>query len=198
MTTSACDPLQYCSPGELAQLDERFDFALRNITCLVFWTGVRPELARRWAEHHGLPTLTLAMGSLYSDRDTGSVRCGRSAKGWSKYMKGASGRFAEYACRGGRRAIILTNPPPNIYSTRKWSNYRYLEEPILKGAVGGPGTARIEYAHPIVVGGATFRYQIWPLDESGKWYTFLRKIPAKVYISREYTSVENQVAAQAV
>ncbi|KAK5312891.1 hypothetical protein LTR93_011162 [Exophiala xenobiotica] len=138
------------------------------------------------------------MGSLYSDRDTGSVRCGKSAKGWSKYMKGASGRFAEYACRGGRRAIILTNPPPNIYSTRKWSNYRYLEEPILKGAVGGSGTARIEYAHPTVVGGATFRYQIWPLDESGKWYTFLRKILAKVHTSREYTSVEIQVAAPAV
>ncbi|KAK5312404.1 hypothetical protein LTR93_011348 [Exophiala xenobiotica] len=138
------------------------------------------------------------MGSLYSDGDTGSVRRGESTKGWSKYMKGAFARFAEYACRGGRRVIILTNPPPDIYSTRKWSNYRYLEEPILKGAVGGPGTARIEYAHPTIVGGATFQYQIWPLDESTKRYTYLTKIPAKVHISREYISAENQVTVEAV
>jgi hypothetical protein len=38
------DPLHYCSPEELSRLDESFDFALRDITCLVFWTGVSLEL----------------------------------------------------------------------------------------------------------------------------------------------------------
>ncbi|KEF50774.1 uncharacterized protein A1O9_13182, partial [Exophiala aquamarina CBS 119918] len=68
------DPLRYCSSKELSRLDERFDFAQQDVTCLVFWTGVPPELARRWAEEHDLSTLTLAMGPLYNDRNPGSVR----------------------------------------------------------------------------------------------------------------------------
>ncbi|KIW99524.1 uncharacterized protein Z518_11263 [Rhinocladiella mackenziei CBS 650.93] len=166
------DPLQYCSPEELSRLEERFDYALRDVTCLVFWTGVPLELAQRWAEQHGLPTLTIAMGPLYSGRDAGSARCGKSSNAWSKYMKGASGLFAEYACRGNRQAVVLAKPPPIIYSTRKRSNYRDLEEPILKGVFGGPGTVRIEYVHPTVTGAATFQYQVWPLDRSSAWYTF--------------------------
>ncbi|EXJ73558.1 uncharacterized protein A1O5_03319 [Cladophialophora psammophila CBS 110553] len=124
LAAATWDPLRYCSSKELSRLDERFDFALQDVTCLVFWTGVPPELARRWAEEHDLPTLTLAMGPLYSDRNAGSVRYGKSSKAWSRYMKAASGRFAEYACRGGRQAVVLTKPPPSIYSTRKRSNYR--------------------------------------------------------------------------
>ncbi|KEF50849.1 uncharacterized protein A1O9_13097, partial [Exophiala aquamarina CBS 119918] len=143
LTAATWDPLQYCNSKELSRLDERFDFALQDVTCLVFWTGVPPELARRWAEEHGLPTLTLAMGTLYSDRHAGSVRYSKTSTAWTRYMKAASGRFAEYACRGGRQAVVLTKPPPSIYSSRRRSNYRDLEEPILKGVVGGPGTLRI-------------------------------------------------------
>jgi hypothetical protein len=50
-------------------------------------------------------------------------------------MKAAPARFAKYACRGGRQAVVLTKPPPGIYSARKRSNYQDLEEPILKGVV---------------------------------------------------------------
>jgi hypothetical protein len=96
------------------------------------------------------------MGPLFSDRDVRSARYGKSLKAWSKYMKKASGRFTEYACHGNRRAIILIKPPPNIYSTRERSNYRYLEELILKGVFGGPGIVRIDYVHFTVMGAATF------------------------------------------
>ncbi|KAK5454971.1 hypothetical protein LTS15_005691 [Exophiala xenobiotica] len=116
------------------------------------------------------------MGSLFSDRDAGGARYGKSSKAWSNYMKGASGRFAEYACRGNRQAVILTRPPPNIYSTRQRSNYQQLEEPILKGLFGGPGAA-------------TFQYQIWPLDRSSAWYVFLKTLLPRGLASRDLTDI---------
>ena len=165
--------MDYLSPEELARLDENLDYNLRDASCLVFWTGLSPELAQCWAAQHGLQTLVIAMGPLYSERGIGGARYGKSPKAWSKYMRGASGRFAEYACRG-RRAIVVTKPPPNIYITREWSNYRHLEEPILKGALGGPVACQIDYVHPTIKGAATFQYQIWPLDRSSAWYMFFR------------------------
>lgn len=170
------DPLRYCSSEELCRLDERFNYALHDVTCLVFWTGVPPELAQTWAKQHRLPTLTIVMGPLFSDRDIGSARYGKSANAWSKYMKAASGRFAEFACRGNRHTVVLTKPPPNIYSSRVRSNYRDLEEPILKGVFGGPGTAQIEYVHPTIKDAATFQYQVWPLDRSSTWSIFFKNI----------------------
>jgi len=96
------NPLDSISSEELARLDERFDHALQDTRCLVFWTGLSLELARQWAQPLGLQTLTMTMGPLYSGRGVGSARHGKSSKGWSKYMKGTSGRFAEYGCRNNR------------------------------------------------------------------------------------------------
>jgi hypothetical protein len=148
--------LDYFSPEELARLDERFNYVLRDVICLVFWTGLSLKLAQRWADQHGLQTLTIVIGLLFSDRNIRSARYRKSLKAWFKYIKGASGRFAKYACHGSRRVVILTKPPSNIYSTRERSNYRYLEKPILKEAFGRPGTVRIDYVYPIVMGAVTF------------------------------------------
>jgi hypothetical protein len=174
-----CDPLKFCTLEELREIDKRFDSALGSITCLIFWTGVSPEVAHRWAEKHSLPTLTMALGPLYSGRDAQSPRCGKSSNAWSKYMKAASCRFAQYACRDGRRAIVLTRPPPDIYSDRPLSNYKNLEEPILRGSYGGSGTASIEYAHPTASSGIDFKYQIWPLNKSSMWVQFCETLKAK-------------------
>lgn len=100
-------------------------------------------------------------------------------------MQGASGRFAEYACRGSRRAIVLTKPPPNIYSIRERSNYQHLEEPILKGAFGGCSTTRIDFVHPTVTGAATFQYQIWPLNKSIEWYAVFRALLSQGPVTRD-------------
>jgi hypothetical protein len=80
---STWNPLDYFSPEELARLDKRFDTALRDAKCLVFWTGLSLELAHRWADQHELQTLTIAMGSLFSDRNVGGARYGKSPKGSS-------------------------------------------------------------------------------------------------------------------
>ncbi|KIW67781.1 hypothetical protein PV04_07010 [Phialophora macrospora] len=178
-SSTAGDSLQYCTPEELAHLDERFEHALRGVTCLVFWTGVGPDVARCWAMQHNLPTLTIAMGPLWDNRHSCSAGGARSSKAFFKYMKGASIRFAEYACRDMRQAIVLTNSPPQIYSTREHSNYRDLEEPVLKGALGRHGTTRIEYVHPTVSGAAAFQYQTWPHDTSNTWSTFLTTLWSK-------------------
>jgi hypothetical protein len=129
------------------------------------------------------------MDPLFSNRNVGGARYGKSPKAWTKYMKGASGRFAEYACRDGRRVIVLTKPPPDIYSVREWSNYRYLEEPILKGAVGGPVPVQIDFVHPTVKGAATFQYQIWPLDRSSQWYTFFSTLSPPGLIIRDISDI---------
>ena len=107
------DPLVYLNQTELCRIDEQFESVLRNITCLVFWTGLNQPLVQHWADQNGLMTLVGAMGPLFLPQNPKSARTGKTEKGWSKYMKGASGRFAEYACRD-RRGVVVTNPPPNI------------------------------------------------------------------------------------
>ncbi len=172
------DPFAYLSQSELSRIDEQFDGVLQNETCLVFWTGLDRSLVQRWADRYGLKTLVGALGPLFDSRDPNSPRNGKSTKRWSKYMKGASGRFAEYACKG-RRAVVLTSPPPGIYSARKRSTFRYLEEPILKGTFGGPKTIRIDYVHPSVDAAAEFLYQTWPANKSSEWAMFRNNILQK-------------------
>ena len=107
------DLFAYLSPLELSRLDERFEAVLQDATCLVFWTGLDRSLVQRWTDKHGLKTLVSVMGALFEPLHPDSARLGKNKKRWSRYIKEASGRFAQHACRG-RRAIILTNPPPEF------------------------------------------------------------------------------------
>jgi hypothetical protein len=140
--------------------------------CLVFWTGV-PESSYSAGQNDMGPRRLRAQLPLFHDRDLNSTRQGKSPKGWSKYMKGASGRFAQYACRD-RLAIALTNPPPHIYSLRKGFTFRDLEKSILKGEYGGSSAIKIDLVHSTVAGAADFRYQAWALDRSWEWVLFFK------------------------
>ena len=122
---------------------------------MVFWSGVSRSMVQRWADKQRLKTLASTIGPLMDPQSPESPRYRLSAKSWSKCMKGASGRFAEYAYRN-RRAIVFTNPPPDSYSTRECSTYRHAEEPILKGIFGGKGVISISYVHPTIGGPQTF------------------------------------------
>ena len=126
------DLSKYLYQNEVTQLNQAFEISLQYDSALVFWTGISPDLAKNWARLNDLKTLTIAIGSLYTDNSKESLRSQKSTKSWSKYMKGASWVFAQQACYN-RHAIVLTNAPPNVYSTREHSNYREIEEPILKG-----------------------------------------------------------------
>ncbi|KAF2159205.1 hypothetical protein M409DRAFT_33047, partial [Zasmidium cellare ATCC 36951] len=162
------DLSRYFHQDEFDQLDALFRATLKEDAALVFWTGISPTLAKTWADKKNLKTLTTAMGSFYSDHGSASLRSRKSKKSWSTFMKGASGVFAQHACYS-RHAIVLTKPPPNIYSTRPGSNYRNIEEPILKGFGSDIRTIRIDYAHPVVTGAECFVYQRWPEDRSCEW-----------------------------
>ena len=174
---------KYLTQNEISQLDQAFEISLRHESTLVFWTGISPNLAKEWACRNDLKTLTMAMGSLYNDNSYGSIRSQKSPKSWSKYMKGASWIFAQQACHD-RRVIVLTNAPPNIYSTREHSNYREIEEPILKGFEANRHAIQIDYVHPTVPGAASFRYQTWPDNRSSEWYSFLECIAIKDIVKR--------------
>lgn len=69
------------------------------------------SLAQRWADQHGLQTLVSAMGPLFSNRDVDAPRHGKSPKACIKYMRGASIRFAEYACCVDEQLFGLISHP---------------------------------------------------------------------------------------
>ncbi|KAI7531853.1 hypothetical protein KC331_g13882, partial [Hortaea werneckii] len=175
----------YLCQDEVKQLDQAFNISLQHDSELVFWTGISPGLACDWARRNGLKTLTMAMGNLYTENSRKPLRSAKRSKfkSWSRYMKGASWIFAQHACQG-RRAIVLTNAPPHVYSKRKHSSYREIEEPILKGFEAGQRTNQIDYVHPNIPDAAGFRYQVWPKDWSAEWFGFLECIAIKDIVRR--------------
>ncbi|KAK6400605.1 hypothetical protein LTR81_024153 [Elasticomyces elasticus] len=172
------DLSDYLCQNEITQLNRVFELSLQHdssLVSLVFWTGISPDLAKDWAHRNDLKTLTMAMGSLYTDNNRRSQKFTES---WSKYMKGASWIFAQHACHD-RNAIVLTNVPPEVYSTREHSTYCEIEEPILKGFEADRHAIQIDYVHPTVPGAKCFRYQIWPDNRSSEWLTFIESIADK-------------------
>lgn len=175
------DLLCYFRQDERVELDRVFTATLENNSALVFQTGISLDLAKTQAGKNNLKTLTIAIGALYSDQSAASLRSRKTTKLQSSFIKGASGLFAQHTCYS-RRAIVLTNPPPNTYSTRLRSNYRDIEEPILKGVGCKVHTIRIDYAYPTVPSAELFVYQTQPEDTSFKQFTFLNTILAKAAV----------------
>ncbi|RMZ82225.1 hypothetical protein DV738_g1913, partial [Chaetothyriales sp. CBS 135597] len=169
------DPLDYMTKEDLLAIDKQFAQSLHGQDVVLFWTGVECAHVQRWARNWGLKTLTMAMGPLMDPACEDSPKARKGKRPYSRYIKGASGRFAQYACRHCRGVVVLTNPPPDIYSTRDNNTYQQLEEPILKGLLPCrddtpcPPIRRIDYLHPTVDGAAHVSYQAWPCDKSQEW-----------------------------
>jgi hypothetical protein len=83
-------------------------------------------------------------------------------------MKGASAIFAFYISHGDT-VTVLSPPPPERFHPSEQTNFQIIEEPILKGLIGGISVSRIEIVHPMVKGAEDFHYQIWPVDETHSW-----------------------------
>jgi hypothetical protein len=164
---STFHPLDYMTEKELDEVDTQLASALAGAAVVLFWTGVDWAHAQKWANTWGIKTLTMAMGPLMDPNNPSSPKA-QKGKSYSRYVKGASGRFAQYASQHCR-VIVLTNPPPRIYSSRQNNTYQRLEEPILKGHFGGVPVRRIDYLHPAVDGAAHITYQIWPHDKTQDW-----------------------------
>jgi hypothetical protein len=152
--------LKYLTREEAEQIIERFKGIPQSFNRLVFWTGIPREWVQRWADDHGMLTLTSAMGPLMDRKDQRCLRRIKKPRRWSKYIKGASVIFARYACRRGI-VRVLTLPPSWAEFIRPRSTYRTLEEPILKGASGCCCAVEIHTVH-LLTTLEELEYQTWP------------------------------------
>ncbi|KAE8367497.1 hypothetical protein BDV27DRAFT_154930 [Aspergillus caelatus] len=134
----------------------------------VLWTGIPKAHAQRWAEKHGMQTLTTAMGPLMAKENGHCLFSQKGTKGWSRYIKGASALFAWHIC-GGEEVTVLTPPPPFRFHPSGFTSYQVIEEPILKGGINNKHVSIIMLVHPDVKGAEDFRYQIWPVDKTSSW-----------------------------
>jgi hypothetical protein len=83
-------------------------------------------------------------------------------------MKGASALFAYHVTRSSKVTVLLP-PPPEKLNPSGHTNYQLIEEPILKGTIGGRSVGCIQMVHPTVGGAEDFSYQSWPVDRTEEW-----------------------------
>jgi hypothetical protein len=158
----------YLSVEEAEQIHQQFQSERFLPNAQVMWSGMLQETAQKWADDHGMQTLTAAMGPLKMSGHPSCLRSSKSDKKWSKYIKGASVLFAYYITKG-KKVTLLTPPPPDRFHPMGGTNYQSIEEPILKGFYGNVAVDRIDIVHPLITLAEDFRYQIWPVDESCYW-----------------------------
>jgi hypothetical protein len=102
--------LEYLSREEADNIITRFEGIPSSLDRLLFWTGLPREWAQRWADEHGMLTLTSAMGPLMDTAHPQCLKRKKKGKDWSRYVKGASSIFSRYACTCGV-VRVLTVPP---------------------------------------------------------------------------------------
>jgi hypothetical protein len=134
----------------------------------VLWSGIPRETAQAWADKMNLQTLTTAMGPLMDSKDPLCLRSKKSPNQWSAYVKGASALFARHITKSSK-VVVLSQPPPRRFNPCGHTNYQLIEEPIVKGMMGGGSVECIQMVHPTVKGAEDFIYEGWPLDRTEEW-----------------------------
>ena len=157
----------------------------------VLWSGVPRETAEKWAGKRSLQTLSMAMGPLMDENHPSCLKSRKSTKRWGLYMKGASALFANLITQNSTVTVLLP-PPPQTLNPYGNTNYQLLEEPILKGTIGGVSVGRIQTVHPTVAGAEDFQYESWPDDQTERWA--LRFSPVKtVRVSWRLVKIQPEV-----
>ncbi|EEH36701.1 hypothetical protein PAAG_07119 [Paracoccidioides lutzii Pb01] len=137
------------------------------------------------------------MGPLMVSDHPSCLKSRKSTKSWNKYIKGASAVFAYHISRG-EKITVLSPPPPDRFHPDGLTNYQTIEEPVLKGAIGGVAVSRIEMVHPTVKGAEDFYYQVWPADETHLWIAnFGMLLSKKQHWRRVSSKKRNLVVSQA-
>jgi hypothetical protein len=152
--------LDYLTREEAEQIIERFKQIPQSYDRLLFWTGIPRKWVQQWADDHGMLTFTSAMGPLMDSTDQRRLRRVKKQEKWNKYVKGASGIFARYACRRGI-VRVLTLPSSWAEFIRPGSTYRAMEEPVLKGTSGCCCAVQINTVH-LLTTFEELEYQTWP------------------------------------
>jgi hypothetical protein len=153
---------------EKQQINHQFQGDTWRLNAQVLWTGMDRSYAQVWADKRDMQTLTTAMGPLMKQDHPNCLKRGKSANEWSRYMKGASAMFAWHIAKS-QKVTVLSPPPPWKYHPSGLSNFQLMEEPVVKGRLGGKSVDRIYMVHPTVKGAEDFYYQIWPSDETHLW-----------------------------
>ena len=109
--------LEYLTRDETENITARFEGIPSSLDRLLFWTGLPRKWAQRWADEHGMLTLTSAMGPLMDIADLQCLKRKKKGKDWSRYVKGASSIFSRYACTCGV-IRVLTVPPSEAWRLR--------------------------------------------------------------------------------
>lgn len=156
---------KYLTREEQERINQQFRGDTWRHNSQVLWSGIPRSKAQHWADEREMQTLSTAMGDLMVPEHQS---CLRSKQQWSNYIKGASAIFAHYISEG-EKVIVLTPPPPDKFHPSGLTNYQLIEEPILKGELGGHGLFRIDMVHPTVKGAENFKYQVWPVDQTDTW-----------------------------
>ncbi|CCT75193.1 uncharacterized protein FFB20_07079 [Fusarium fujikuroi] len=129
----------------------------------LFWSGMHREEAQKWADSHGLQTLTTALGPLLYHGDPSP-----QTQAPTRFIHGASIIFAWFVSQGDL-VTVLSHPPPQFFHPSGQTFYQLYEEPIIKGKLGNRPVTVIHTAHPAVEAAIHFIYQIWPCDISWFW-----------------------------
>jgi hypothetical protein len=156
------------STEELEQINQQFSHEC-HWDSQVLWSGIPYQTAQAWAKKRKLQTLTTAMGPLMDKQHSSCLRRTKSTHQWSIYIKGASALFAYHITRQSSKVTVLLPPPPETLNPNGHTNYQLIEEPVLKGVVGGYPIGCVQMAHPTVKGAEAFTYQSWPIDSTEKW-----------------------------
>lgn len=183
--------LEYLTIAEAGQIRQQFQKAQDAPGKLVLWTDMPHEWAQDWADAHNMQTLTTMMGCLMDKNHPSCLRAKKSKKEWQRYIKGASGLFADLARRNGTVTVLTS--PPGVSPHRLCSTYKSLEEPIVKGDFGGPKASQINYVHPMVVGAECFEYQAWPTDKSLEWIRVYGQNSKLKHLCKNFKTKHNEV-----
>lgn len=167
-TPNSPDYSKYLTSVQAREIIQQFKKVVLRPGCQVMWSGVPRAWVQDWADRHGLQTLSTAMGPLMDIKDASCRKRMMTLAQWSNYVRGASLLFASCLPKG-HRITMLAMPPPNRFNPTGESTYQQIEEPILKGSLGGDSVLKIEIVHFTVVGLEDIRYQVWPLDKVGEW-----------------------------
>lgn len=159
------DYRKYLLRDEAREIRTQFRARVDSYDRLMFWNGLRRDRSQCWARDHGLMTLSDMMGPLMDPKSPRYKKLGKTKTAWKRYMKGASGLFAEYACQEGV-VTVITQHPGSDYIPRSDSSFYNIEKPILEGLSCRMSACRIDFVHPAVIGAEDFRYQVWPHDET--------------------------------
>jgi len=155
--------LEYLSREEADNIIARFESIPSSLDRLVS----QGKRAQRWADEHGMLTLTSAMGPLMDIADPQCLKRTKKSKDWSRYVKGASSIFSRYTCTCGV-IRVLTVPPSGTWRLRSNSTFHSIEEPVLKGITGPAHALRLKYVH-LLSGSKTTEYEVWPEDHTQAW-----------------------------